>query len=301
MGRVIGPGDFKQVGQFVEHHERQDVWWVCDEYQIEGGEIVARFLYPRLELGKNPDEVLERYRERGIHWRSYRPLDDTPDLFLKLAYLYEEDDFPGSALDFSTQFGLPGSSSSEWNTNKERTSLYSFREESRRAWIILKLYEAVLSRDGQTARALLYEHAREVLGTPILDLEDMPAFLRLYPDPGLETCSNALDEVTEAIEKSTQALCRPTIIREKGSESLDVSKLRRGWDFCNLLGAAYLQAFWLVTSSSDLSRCEYCRRIITVSRVHPSGRKRRTDKKFCNAACRQAHHRSKKKRQASGS
>jgi len=302
VGRVIGPGDFKQTGRFVDHHEQQDVWWVCEEYEIEGGEIVAKFPYSRLELGNNPDELLERYLEQRKHWRMYRPLEETPDLFLKLAYLYERDNFPESALDFSTQFGVPGPSSSEWNTNKERISLYSFREESRRAWLILKVYEAVLSRDGKAVRALLYEHAREVLGTSALDFEDMPPVLQLYPnDPDLEICVDALHDVTQAIEGSVQVLCRPTIIREKGSESLDVSTLRRGWEFSNLLGAAYLQAFWLVTSGSDLSRCEYCRRIITVSRVHPSGRKRRTDKKFCNAACRQAHHRSKKKRQASGS
>jgi hypothetical protein len=297
VGRVIGVGDFKQAGRFVAPHERQDVWWVCEEYEIEGGEIVAKFPYSRLELGNNPDELLERYLERRKHWRMYRPLEETPDLFLKLAYLYERNDFPESAVDFSTQFGVPGSSSLEWNTNKERISLYSFREESRRAWLILKLYEAVLSRDGKIARALLYEHAREVPGMSALDFEDMPPVLQLYPnDPDLETCVDALHDVTRAIEKSVQALCRPTITREKSSESLDASKLRRGWEFCNLLGAAYLQAFWLITSGDDLSRCEYCRRIMFVTRVHPNGRKRRTDKKFCNAACRQAHYRSKQRR-----
>jgi hypothetical protein len=302
VGRVIGPRDFKQASRFVERHERQDAWWVCEEYEIAGGEIVARFpsLHAHLGVGKGVDEALEavaRWEEQLEHWRLYQPLEETPDLFLKFAYLYEQDNFPKSALDFSTRFGVPGSSSSQWNTNRERTSLYSFREESRRAWLILKLYEAVLSRDGKAARALLYEHSEEVLGTSALAFEEMPLEFWLYPnDPDLEMCVNALDGVTDAIEKSVQALCRPTIIRESSGEHLDVSRLRSGWNFCNLLGAAYLQAFWLVTSSSDLSRCEYCRRLMFDLEVHPNGRKRRKDTKFCNAAHRQAHYMKKKKR-----
>ncbi len=298
MRRAIGPGDFRQAGRSVERHERQDIWWVCDEYKIEGGEIVAPFRYSHLEFGKPIDEMLEKCREQHKHWRWYRPLEETPDLFLKLAHLYEQEDFADAALAFSTKYGVPGSSSSQWNTDKERISLYSFREESRRAWLILRLYEAVLGHDGQAARALLSEHGREVLGMPDIDYEDMSPELRIYPgDPDREICADTLCSVTEAIEESVQALCRPTIIEEMGREPLDVSKLRRGWEYCNLLGAAYLQAFWLVTSGSNLSRCAYCRRIMSVSRVHPNGRKRRTDKKFCNAACRQAHYKSKKARE----
>jgi adenine-specific DNA-methyltransferase len=51
----------------------------------------------------------------------------------------------------------------------------------------------------------------------------------------------------------------------------------------------------ILTSGGDLVRCEHCRRVISLARPHPQGRKRRRDKRFCDDACRQAHHRSKKK------
>ena len=200
--------------------------------------------------------------------------------------------------------GVPGSSSLQWDVNAERTSLYSFRQESRRAWLILKLYEAVLSRDGHAAETLLREHAVEVLNTPVSFLEGTPPDFQIYPDePELDKCVDALFLIREAIEKSVQALCRSKIVRDLKLEydpldcdPLDVSNFKRGWKCCNLLGAAYLQAFWLITSGDDLSRCEYCRRIMSISQVHPNGRKRRTDKKFRNAACRQAYYRNKQQK-----
>ena len=73
-------------------------------------------------------------------------------------------------------------------------------------------------------------------------------------------------------------------------------KTYTSWTFDNLLGAMYLQMYWLVASRDSVARCEHCGRIISLGRPHPEGRKRRSDKRFCNDACRQAHHRSKKKR-----
>ena len=64
--------------------------------------------------------------------------------------------------------------------------------------------------------------------------------------------------------------------------------------FDNLLGAMYLQMYWLMTSSDSIARCEHCGWVILLGRPHPEGRKRRSDKRFCDDACRQAHHRSKK-------
>ena len=66
------------------------------------------------------------------------------------------------------------------------------------------------------------------------------------------------------------------------------------WKFDNLVGAMYLQAYWMLTSGDELGRCEYCSRIISLARPHPEGRKRRRDKRFCDDACRQANHRRKK-------
>jgi hypothetical protein len=63
----------------------------------------------------------------------------------------------------------------------------------------------------------------------------------------------------------------------------------------NLLGAMYLQMYWLMTSSGHLTRCKYCGRIISYVLPVPVGeehkiRKPRKDKEFCNSRCRQNYH-----------
>ncbi len=76
---------------------------------------------------------------------------------------------------------------------------------------------------------------------------------------------------------------------------LDPSCVRTYWGFDNLIGAMYLQMYQLMTSGGGLARCDNCGRMIALSYTDPRGRKRRRDRRFCNDACRQAHHRSKKK------
>ena len=85
---------------------------------------------------------------------------------------------------------------------------------------------------------------------------------------------------------STPANVRPT-----------PANVRPIWRFDNLLAALYLQMHWLLSSGGELARCENCGRIISLARPHPEGRKHRRDKRFCDDACRQAHHRSKSKSQ----
>ncbi len=60
----------------------------------------------------------------------------------------------------------------------------------------------------------------------------------------------------------------------------------------NLVGAMYLQFYWLLTSGEDLSRCNYCSRIISYNRPAPDSKERkpRKDKQFCDSRCRQNYH-----------
>ena len=75
----------------------------------------------------------------------------------------------------------------------------------------------------------------------------------------------------------------------------DLSTVHTAWDFDSLIGAMHLQMWWLMASAGDITRCEFCGRIVSLARSRPDGRKHRRDKRFCDDACRQAHHRSKKK------
>ena len=55
-----------------------------------------------------------------------------------------------------------------------------------------------------------------------------------------------------------------------------------------------------MNSSGTVARCEFRGRIMSLSRPNPGRRKLRNDRRFCNDACRQAHHRSRKKHQDRG-
>jgi hypothetical protein len=96
-------------------------------------------------------------------------------------------------------------------------------------------------------------------------------------------------------EMMRQGLCyqTPDLMDDEGA--FVPANVRAWWEYENLLGAMYLQMHWLMTSGGELTRCEYCGRIFALSRPYPEGRKRRRDKRFCDDACRQAHHRSKKR------
>jgi hypothetical protein len=53
----------------------------------------------------------------------------------------------------------------------------------------------------------------------------------------------------------------------------------------------------IMSDGGRLTKCERkdCGRIISLARTHPGERKPPEHKRFCGDACRQAHHRSKKK------
>lgn len=170
----------------------------------------------------------------------------------------------------------------------DRTSLSDFRKEAKRAWIILRTYEAALNRDQESASQLVSEHFAE-----LVQPQELEALVEEEP-----RLSHVLVLVAGVVSGTTGRLCSPVIFfteRLFMQSEPDLSGIRRGWLLSNLLGAAYLQMYWLMTSGGDVARCEYCGQIISLARPHPEGRKRRQDKRFCNDACRQANHRSKKK------
>jgi hypothetical protein len=56
--------------------------------------------------------------EEELHWRSYDPLEETPDLFLKLARLHQEPNFERAVLTFSHTYGVLGGSSTMGSSPK---------------------------------------------------------------------------------------------------------------------------------------------------------------------------------------
>jgi hypothetical protein len=167
-----------------------------------------------------------------------------------------------------------------------RDSIPNFQEEAKRAWTILKMYEAVLARDWMAAKSLLI--ADEDFGGE----EDYP-----YDDSPETYLFLALHGAALRVGHTVGYLCRPTLRFTESSRLPDVdpASIESAWRFESLLGVAYLQMYWLMTSGGNITRCEYCGQVLSLAKTHPDGRKRRRDRRFCDDACRQGHHRSKKR------
>jgi hypothetical protein len=111
----------------------------------------------------------------------------------------------------------------------------------------------------------------------------------------------ALMKVWHVVQDKLSNFTYPTINHELPStsalpyfhkgEPLTPYRLGASWGFRNLIGAMYLQCYWLMTSRADVKRCKYCNRIISLAPpTFPDGkkgRKPRSDKKYCNKWCQQ--------------
>jgi hypothetical protein len=267
--------DFMRAGRLIIGSSESGRLKVCEKYEIRGDEILAK--WPQQEES---------------HWWSHYPITEAPDLFLELAALHEASDFPEAALAFSHKHGLPGGNgffepAVSSDNNPERISLSTFQEETFFAWFVLRVYEAALNRDERRLR-MADRGLREYFQLNDDGVSDVNEE---------QNANSALMQVAFIAQKVVQKRCYmiPSFTEEIGSLETLTNGIRSSWEFDNLLGAAYLQMWWLMSSGGDVTRCEYCRRIMSLTRPHPNGRKRRRDKRFCSDSCRQAHHRSKKR------
>ena len=282
MWRRLEPADFRethrQAGSDGAH-----TWSVCGEgYEIVGDEVVA---------------TLE-YSDLSDDWLYYFPFDDAPDLFLRFGKLYEQADFERAALAFANEYGLPGDREQavkgerEINPAPTKTKLSEFRDEARRAWAVLAFYEAVLNGDAQAVKDLFLELRTDrafVLWDKIFRFERIEGYDDVLLQVGL-ICA------VQTVEEVVHEMCRNRIwFSMESGKGPDLSTVHTAWDFDSLIGAMHLQMWWLMASAGDITRCEFCGRIVSLARSRPEGRKHRSDKRFCDDACRQAHHRSKKK------
>jgi hypothetical protein len=146
----------------------------------------------------------------------------------------------------------------------------------------LALYEAVLNRDPDKLESLLSpDELMQETGSDRIDVLVHRALAQVW-------------EHVMALAVFAYPAISPT---DNGHERLllSVDGLNASWGVRNLLGAMYLQFFWLVTSAGELSRCKYCGRIISYAPPVPVGeehkvRKPRKDKEFCDSRCRQNFH-----------
>jgi hypothetical protein len=273
MQRKMSAEDFKQAGSLAAYSERRGMCLVTKR----GHEII--------------DGVIRTLRVPNgtpVSLTAYHPLRDAPDLFLKFAKIHVSRDQEDAALDWTNRFGLLGGDSEGRLQDLSNVPVSLFLDEAKRAWVVLSLFEAACNKDVPAIKKIVWNlDYRDVVNGFVDKLrEDWPD--EQYLETGLHVA-------WWTVESTTQRLCRPAMQLEGASYMADPMTLRRTWEFDNLLGAMYLQMYWLMTSAGELKRCEHCGRIVSLSRPHPEGRKRRSDKRFCDDACRLANHRSKKK------
>ncbi len=290
MRRRIGADDFRGarglVPQFLkgpwEGDGTSELWWVCDDYEVHGDKLVATFPLKKIE-GRS-------------RWRSYRPLEEAQDLFLKFVRLHEAPDFEKAVLRFCRKYGALHHTTGD---EQREYTLSEFRLEAWRAWIVLRLYEAALNQDRQAAALLLYSGLEEMqeclfaLGMTGLKR----SFLLTEFSEDVLWQDAAVRAVTTIVGGAVHKYCFLGLVLHSGEDRFPAhpSHIKSTIGFRNLLGVMYLQLYWLLASGGNLARCEHCGYPISLARPTPDGRKRRRDKRFCDDACRQAHHRSRKK------
>jgi hypothetical protein len=283
MRSRISASDIERSERWLAENPLEELegWPVCEQYDVQRGEIIAGY----------PPEDFEGW---DISW----PLEEAPDLFLRFARLHEEPDFEQAARTFAHKYGLPDGTTivSPFTGSKrpfpDRMDISRLRDESRRAWSVLALYEAFLNQDVEQARALISDLQGDRTFEWYFPLyrREQAAHTRFPPELVL-----AMEAAVLVAKRVSDELCTAQIgFSFDDTAELDPSCIRTYWGFDNLIGAMYLQMYQLMTSGGGLARCNYCGRTIALSHTDPRGRKRRRDRRFCDDRCRQAHHRSKK-------
>ena len=291
-------------------------WRVCQDYEViwSSESIEDARLYPKYPW-KQKDK-----------WNRYKPLQDKPDLFLKFAQLHKERRSIELVLDWTRRYGLLGyvpEGYPDWEEvdDKRRASWEVFRriprarhnlrdgavsvfwEEVERAAGVLAMYEAALEGDNEAARTRLLEESPFLGGRvwwPVARHLD-----RFEEDRDLEA-SGVVDWVEDGLQGNylhyclwTAALvvqgtvhdyCYPMLhfgVEDKDERPSDIVDT---WGFDNLLGAMYLQMFWLMGSGANTTRCKWCGRLISLESPFPGAKKRPSHKRFCDRYCRQKWH-----------
>ena len=154
MKRPVYGRDFEGVAPRIRDARQLNRWGVC----IGGYE-----LRPNRQRGSYGDwlsakEPLRLTEVDGNNWKTYKPLEERPDLFLKFARLARQPTSAERALNWCKEYGVLGLSGDyHWGWTGENTApqkregLQAFDTEVERAAGLLALYESALNRDREAA------------------------------------------------------------------------------------------------------------------------------------------------------
>ncbi len=235
-------------------------------------------------------EIKREVRSEGTEELSYSPLKDTDTLFLWFARLADEGEITPEVwvkwVDTYGTLGLqPESPMSPWGDPRggPQETFAAFKAATMQANLVLRTYEAATAPQGPDVEALkaLLPRRKPItfMGEKIETKDRTVGELR----------DEALEEVRETVQSWINLYCHPQISPIRGVD-------RRGWGFKNLLGAMYLQMFWLLTEPGQIRRCQApgCNKVLTIEQPEEApgyatgthGRyKTRADKQHCDHTC----------------
>jgi hypothetical protein len=301
----INQKDFNRASnEAVRSELRIGEWRVFDHYEIEDGphgmyvHAPSRYQIPAPELSEGLNRVMFQWDYLFAYEKwGFRPLVDTPALFLEFAGLIEEGEITQDVwLDWIERYGVLGFESNEltedwWWANPRggpRETLIAFKDAAWQANAILRIYEAATAPDGPDT-SVLRDFASK-------GESHEPGMQRLARFEGEETAPAlaewGLRQAWKIVGHVLAGHCYPELYRLK--ETFD-----RGWGFKSLLGAMYLQMMWLMTATDEPPRCKglNCNRFITIEQLDQhadaSPRKKyrtRNDKEFCSNRCKNRWH-----------
>jgi hypothetical protein len=286
-----------------DNNPHEGVWEYWERYDLKG-EKGSRYIYaPRRwfengEWGKNVN-------------KAYQPLVGRSGLFFKFARLADDgglspasspealdtDKNAQSAYDWADQMGVLGLTSREWQGwfyfdtrgGKEDT-VVRFAEEAWAANAVLRLYEAATREEGGPDIETMLEIMKHGGVSP-----RSQKFNTHTPEMAREW---ALLTAAQWTQERVARYCHPALYRRPGQ-----NHFIQGSGFSNLLGALWLEMFWVLLSDKT-RRCRdpECNHIVpfepTPARewsnreqdVRATGYATRADKVYCGRTCANRHY-----------
>jgi hypothetical protein len=241
-------------------------------------------------------------QHRRENWDLYSPLKDKPELFLEFAELADREIDEEAWRDWWTRNGVLGLGGSTpylaaAGGGPEET-FSGFVEEARIANAVLRLWEAAHAGIGDEEfldrylpqYTLLQDRAKGLFGVWSMDVP------RKATAPWLAM-------VGPHVQRRLTTECYPLLV---GAHN---PPFDRAFGFRSLLGAMYLQMYWLMTATGEVRVCKRlgCHRVITFDQPkqlrdfwkfndRSRGYKTRRDKVFCSPACKQRDYDRRKRR-----
>jgi len=279
-------------------------WRVFDRYEDGDGphgmyvQAPPTYQVPAPDLGEGLNRLKFQwdYPFVGEEW-DFRPLVDTPALFLEFAGLIEEGEITQHVWrDWIQRYGVlgfegNGQTEDLWWANPRggpRETLNAFKDAAWRANAILRIYEAATAPDGPDT-AVLSDFATKK-ESPVPGTQGLATFEGEKTAPALTDWG--LSQAWKIVGHVLAGQSYPEVYRLKET-------FYRGWGFKSLLGAMYLQMMWLMSATDEPPRCKGpgCDKFITIEQVEQHAdagpRKKyrtRKDKEFCSNRCKNRWH-----------